>query len=131
MYAEKESYGVHSFNYYALISFTFTTGLLELLKLFWFPWIVRATGDGKDEILRKNKRNPLSADSKLFLVMAQEVAKVYMENLALLIDHNIVRMPVPNTQDEGGHTVPRAQEEVKVSIACSNFPLLCSLIHKM
>lgn len=34
-------------------------------------------------------QNPLSADSKLFL-LAQEVAKS-IENLALLIDHDVVR----------------------------------------
>ena len=57
-----------------------TTGLLKLLKLFGLQSIV-TIGYGVDEVVGQHKRNSFSADSKLFLVMAEEMSEVYVENL--------------------------------------------------
>ena len=84
---------------------SFATGLLEPFKLFRLPRIVTAMGDGVDEILRKHEGDPFPVDAKLLLVVSQEVTKVNVEDLTVLIDHDVVRMSVPDAQDEGGHTV--------------------------
>ena len=60
---------------------SFTTGLLELLKLFGLQTLVISIGDGVDKVVWQHERNSLSADAKLFLVMTQEMSKVYVENL--------------------------------------------------
>ena len=59
---------------------SFTTRLLELLKLFGFQPVV-TIGDGVDEMVRQNKRYSLSADTELLLVMSEKMSKVYVENL--------------------------------------------------
>ena len=59
----------------------FTTGLLELLKLLGLQTLVISIGDGVDKVVWQHERNSLSADAKLFLVMTQEMSKVYVENL--------------------------------------------------
>ena len=37
--------------------------------------------------------------------MPQEVTEVNVENLPILIDHDIVRMSISYAKDEGGHTI--------------------------
>ena len=59
---------------------SFTTGLLELLKLFRLQPVI-SIGDGVDEVVRQHERNSLSTDSKLLLVMTQKMSKVDVENL--------------------------------------------------
>ena len=59
----------------------FTTGLLELLELLGLETLVISIGDGVDKVVWQHERNSLSTDSKLFLVMTQEMSKVYVENL--------------------------------------------------
>ena len=59
---------------------SFTTRLLELLKLFRLQPVV-TVGDGVDEMVRQHKRYSLSADTELLLVMSEKMSKVYVENL--------------------------------------------------
>ena len=61
----------------------FTTGLLELLKLFGLQTLVISIGDGVDKVVWQDKGNPFSTNSKLFLVMTQKMSKVYVENLSI------------------------------------------------
>ena len=60
----------------------FTTGLLELLELFGLEAVI-SIGDGVDKVVWQDEGNPLSTDSKLFLVMTQKMSKVYVENLSI------------------------------------------------
>ena len=60
---------------------SFTTGLLELLELLGLETLVISIGDGVDKVVWQHERNSLSTDSKLFLIMTQEMSKVYVENL--------------------------------------------------
>ena len=83
----------------------FTTGLLKSFKLFGFLWIITAVGNSVDKIIWKHKWNSFPIDPKLFLVMAQEVTKVNVEDLTIFIDHDIVWMSVSDAKDEGCHTV--------------------------
>ena len=62
---------------------SFTTGLLELLKLLGLQTLVISIGDGVDKVVRQHEGNPLSTDSKLFLIMTQKMSKVYVENLSI------------------------------------------------
>ena len=58
----------------------FTTGLLELLKLFGLEAVI-SIGDGVDKVVWQHEGNSLATNSKLLLVMTQEMSKVYVENL--------------------------------------------------
>ena len=58
-----------------------TTSLLKTFKLFGFLRIVTAIGDGVNEVIRQHEGDSLSTNSKLLLVMTQEMSKVYVENL--------------------------------------------------
>ena len=60
---------------------SFTTGLLELLKLLGLQTLVISIGDGVDKVVWQHERNSLATNSKLLLVMTQEMSKVYVENL--------------------------------------------------
>ena len=62
---------------------SFTTGLLELFKLLGLQTLVISIGDGVDKVVWQDEGNPLSTDSKLFLVMTQKMSKVYVENLPI------------------------------------------------
>ena len=84
-----------------------TTSLLKTFKLFGFLRIVTAIGDGVNEVIRQHEGDSLPVNPELLLVVAQEVAEVDVEDLAVLVDHDVVRVPVPDAEDESGHTVAR------------------------
>ena len=58
----------------------FTTGLLELLKLFGLEAVI-SIGDGVDKVVWQHEGDSLSTNSKLLLVMTQKMSEVYVENL--------------------------------------------------
>ena len=58
----------------------FTTGLLELLKLFGLQAVI-SIGDGVNKVVWQHERNSLATDSKLLLVVTQKMSEVYVENL--------------------------------------------------
>jgi len=47
---------------------------------------------GGGMVINKIKNSPLAIDAKLLLVVAKEVAKVNVEDLTLLIHHDVVRV---------------------------------------
>ena len=59
---------------------SFTTGLLELLKLFGLQAVI-SIGDGVNKVVWQHERNSLATDSKLLLVVTQKMSEVYVENL--------------------------------------------------
>jgi hypothetical protein len=44
-------------------------------------------------------------NAEFLLVVAQKVSKINMENLTILLDHDVVRVAVTDSQDESGYTV--------------------------
>ena len=51
----------------------------------------------------------------VYLKVAQEMAEVDVEQLPTLGDHDVVRVPVTNAQDVGGHTVAGTGEAERFS----------------
>ena len=79
---------------------SFPAGLLELLKLWRFPRVVCTPRYCVDEVLRENKGYSLPIDAKFFLVVPQKMTEIYVEDLAVLVDHDVVRVPVTDAEDE-------------------------------
>ena len=87
----------------------FTARLLEPLERLGLLRVVAAVGDGVDEVVRQHEGHPLPVDAELLLVVAEEVSEVYVEDLTVLVDHDVVRVPVPDPEDEGCHAVARTR----------------------
>ncbi len=81
---------------------------LEFGELFALLGILLAPGYNVQEVLREHERHALPDDAELLLVVAEKVAKVNVEDLALAVDHDVVGVPVANPEDEGGDAVARA-----------------------
>lgn len=56
--------------------------------------------------MRQDEGLSLPPDAKLFFEVAKDMPKVDVEKLAILHNHNVVRVTVSYSQDVGGHTVP-------------------------
>lgn len=82
-----------------------TAQLLELLKVFALRWIFDPFRDDVEEVFREYERNSLSVNAKLFLEMTQEVAKINVEDVAVFVHHDVIRIPVTDSQDERGHAI--------------------------
>ncbi|CAN7987523.1 unnamed protein product, partial [Ixodes pacificus] len=75
------------------------------LEFLAFPGVFLSLGDDVEEVFREDKGHPLTVDAKLLLEVAQEVAPSNVTHLSFLVDHDVVRIPVPNAQDECGDAV--------------------------
>lgn len=53
----------------------------SLSEEFVFRRFVRSSDDDPHKVLRQDERDPLSIDTKLLLLMVQEMTKVYMKYL--------------------------------------------------
>lgn len=67
-----------------------------------------------NEIFGQYKWHSLSFNTIFLLKMTKKVSEVNVEKSTLLIDHNIVRMSVANTEYKGGNTVSCARPRKQI-----------------
>ena len=79
------------------------------LEFFAFGRILNTLGYNVEKVFSENERNPFAINAKLLFKMSQEVTEVYVEDIAIFVDHNIVRIAVPDAQNESGHAVTSAR----------------------
>lgn len=60
----------------------------SLSEKFVFRRFVRSSDDDPHKVLRQDERDPLSVDTKLLLLVVQEMTKVYMKYLKKHIYYN-------------------------------------------
>lgn len=61
--------------------------------------VLFAVADDEEEILGEDEGHAFAVEAELFLEMPQKVAKVDVEDLAVLINHDIVGVAVADAQD--------------------------------
>ncbi|KAH9395982.1 hypothetical protein TYRP_020060 [Tyrophagus putrescentiae] len=76
-----------------------------LLKLLGNERIFRPLGDDAEKVVGEHKGDPFSVDAQLLLEVPQKVTKVNVEDLPVLVDHDVVWVAVADAQHEGGHAV--------------------------
>ena len=93
-------------------------------------WVLRSFGDDADEVFGEDEGNALAVDPKLLLAVVEKVAKVDVEHLAVLVDHDVVRVTVTDAQNECGHTIPSAGlgERVNCSLISEGICFVCLCI---
>ena len=71
----------------------------------YLPIVAEVLVNDDHKVVGQYKRHPLSPHPKLDLKVAQKVAKVNVEQLAALCDHDVVRVTISNAKNIGGHAV--------------------------
>lgn len=62
-------------------------------------------GDDVLKVMSQNKRDPFTPNAKLFFEVTQDVTEIDVEHLAVLLDHNVVRVSVSYTEHVSGDAV--------------------------
>lgn len=70
-----------------------------------FVRLVFAARDNADEVFSQHKRHAFSVYAEFLLEMAEEMAEIYVEDVAFFIHHDVVGIPVSDPENEGCDTV--------------------------
>ena len=81
------------------------------------------------KVVWQHEGHPLSTHAKLHLEVAQEVAKVHVEELSQVRDHDVVRVPVADPQHKGGHAVSRTGQTERLCSFLQTLERITYIVH--
>ena len=75
------------------------------MEVFAFGWVFNPFGNDIKKVFGQNERHSFPINAELLFEMAQKVAKVYVKDIAVFIDHDIIWVPVADSQYESGNAI--------------------------
>jgi len=75
------------------------------LEVFAFGGVLNPFGNDVEKVFSQNERHSFAVDSELLFEMTQEVPKVYVKDIAVFIDHDVVWIAIADPENKSGYTV--------------------------